>query len=287
MKSFEIVSDSSCDLSKEYVANNNIKIVPFSVSFDSKKYLKENVDIDITTFYNKLSSGETSVKTSLPSIQDYLDVFTPILDQGKDIVCICLSSKFSGSYQSAVNAATIAEEEYPDATIVVIDSQSATAAQGYIVKEAVKFRDEDKCIDEIEEALQHPIKNSKVFFTLDSLEYLARGGRIGKGAALTGTLLDIKPILFLQDGELGPHSKVRRRKKALATLLEILESEIHKINGPYDIEVISSSLNEETEKFRDEIIHKFCSKNIGTSHIGVTIGVHTGPTAIGFLIVKK
>ncbi len=287
MKSFAIVSDSSCDLTKSYVEENNINIVPFSISFDSKNYLKENVDIDTKTFYERLENGETSVKTSLPSIQDYLDVFIPLLKEGKDIVCLCLSSKFSGSYQSAVNAATIAEDDFPEAKIVVIDSKAATAAQGYIVKEVVKLKEENKPIDTIEESLQDIMANFKLFFTLDSLDFLARGGRIGKGAALAGTLLDIKPILFLQDGELGPHSKVRRRKKAISTLLDILDSEIQKIDGPYYIEVVSSVENEEAFKFRDEISEKYSAKEVTLTNIGVTIGVHTGPTALGFLIVKK
>ncbi len=287
MKSFAIVSDSSCDLTKSYVEDNNINIVPFSISFDSKNYLKENVDIDTNTFYKRLENGETSVKTSLPSIQDYLDVFIPLLKEGKDIVCLCLSSKFSGSYQSAVNAATIAEDDFPDAKIIVIDSKAATAAQGYIVKEVVKLREEQQPIDTIEESLQDIMANFKVFFTLDSLDFLARGGRIGKGAALAGTLLDIKPILFLQDGELGPHSKVRRRKKAISSLLDILDAEIQKIEGPYYIEVLSSIENEEALTFRDEISEKYSAKEVALTNIGVTIGVHTGPTALGFLIVKK
>ncbi len=287
MKSFEIVADSSCDLSSEYAKNNNIKIVPFSISFDSKTYMKEGVDIQIDEFYDRLRSGDTAVKTSLPSIQDYLDVFIPILEEGKDIACICLSSKFSGSYQSAINAATIAEEDYPDAKIIVIDSKNATGGQGYIVKEAVAYRATNKKIDMLEKHLEKIIENIRIYFTLDSLDYLARGGRIGKGAALTGTLLDIKPILYLNDGEIEPHSKVRRRKKALSALLEILDNELQKINGQYDIGILASTFNDEVQKFKEDVTQKYCTKTIETSQIGLTIGVHTGPTTIGFYIVRK
>ncbi len=287
MKTFEIVSDSSCDLPKDYVVQNDISVVPFSISFDSKNYLKEGIDIDSETFYQRIANGETSVKTSLPSIQDYLDAFTPILEKGKDIVCICLSSKFSGSYQSAVNAATILEDEYTESKIVIIDSQNATAGQGYIVKKALEYKENNKVIDGIEEFLQKYIENSVIYFTIDTLDFLSRGGRIGKGAALSGTLLDIKPILYLKNGELGPHSKIRRRKKAIASLLEILDNELRKINGQYDIEIITSVINQEAIDFKNEIVSKYCTKDIPMSQIGLTIGVHCGPTAIGFLIVNK
>ena len=122
MRPYQIFSDSSCDLPENLLQEHQIKLIPFYVSFDQENYYKENVDITKEEFYRTLTSKKVYAKTSLPSVQDYISMFTPSLKEGNDILCLCLTQKFSGSYQSALNAKHILEEQYPDVNISIIDS---------------------------------------------------------------------------------------------------------------------------------------------------------------------
>ncbi|MFV0519655.1 MAG: DegV family protein [Lachnospirales bacterium] len=286
MRNYEIVSDSSSDLDLKFIKENNINIVPFSVSFDDNTYYRENIDITVDEFYKKLVTT-TSVKTSLPSIQAYLDVFTPIVEKGNDVLCICLSSKLSGSYQSAVNAKEILNEEYPDAVINIIDSRSATGGQGHIVKEALWGKVNGLSIEENKIKLVNILKSTKIYFTLDTLEYLSRGGRIGKGAALAGTLLDIKPILSLDEGEIQPVGKIRRRKKAIEQVMLVVTEEVKKLGGNCNIYVCASEFNQEAFNFFEEVKNRFNLEKINMYRVGVTIGVHTGPGVLGIGVSLK
>ncbi|MFV0441627.1 MAG: DegV family protein [Lachnospirales bacterium] len=286
MLKYEIFSDSSCDLPQAYVAENKINIVPFSITFDEKSYLREHEDISVEDFYINLVNEKAVAKTSLPSIQAYVDAFTPFLKEGKDILCFCISSKFSGSFQSAMNAKSFLDEEYPSREIVIIDSRNATGGQGVVVKEGVKQRDSDVPILTAKQNLNRFVKGVEIYFTVDTLEYLAKGGRIGKASALVGSVLDIKPILFLKDGELGPHSKVRRRKKAMATLHDVIKGKTDELSGDYSLSFISSTFDEESQAFKQKLEEDYSIDNIDTYKIGVTIGVHTGPSALGVVIAK-
>ncbi len=285
MRNYEIVSDSSCDLDVNFISEIGLNIVPFSVSFDDVTYLRENIDINIDEFYARLEAS-TSVKTSLPSIQVYIDAFKPIVEKGSDVLCVCLSSKFSGSYQSAVNAAEMLMEDFPESKINIIDSKTATGLGGHIVLKALDFKKAGLTLEENTDKIIKMTKTTQIYFTVDTLDYLTRGGRIGKGAALAGTLLDIKPILFVKDGEIGPHSKVRRRKKAIAQLIDIAFEEASKIERDFEFVLIASLMNEEAETFFEEVENRFGRKAFGRHRIGVTIGVHTGPTALGVGIVE-
>lgn len=287
MTNFKIFSDSACDLEKQYLDKYDIGIIPYYVSFDNTEYLKENIDIDIETFYNKFSSNNTSPKTSLPSIVDYTEAFRPHLDKGEDIICICLSSKLSGSFQSAQNAALLILEEYPNRNIVIIDSLQATGSQGIMVLQCAYMRDEGYSLEDTVNKLRDIALSSGVVFTIDNLEHLQRGGRIGKAAALAGTLLNIKPIIKLENGELIPISKARGRKKALS---EVVKNTFEIIDNKdnYDFGFIKYSYPEDADFLRSTLNNDY---DIETPYpnfnLGVTIGTHSGPTAVGIVYVKK
>ncbi len=288
MSNFIIISDSSCDLPNDLKQDYNIDIVSFYVSFDKENYLRENIDININDFYQKIVSENIVPKTSLPSMEDYCKKFKPYLDKDLDILCITLSSDLSGSHQSAVNAANIMMEDYPNRKILVVDSRKATVAQGLLVIQAAKMKKSGLSLEETYEKIEKFKKEGIVIFTIDSLEYLQKGGRIGKASALAGSLLNIKPILLLKEGILEPHSKVRGRKKSLVELLNVFEEYIKDDLDEYEIAIAHSYCKEEAIELEKSLNEKYGIKlTYPIFDIGVTIGAHTGPTAIGIGIIKK
>lgn len=288
MSEFKILSDSSCDLPDKLKQHYNIDIVPFYVSFDSKNYLKENIDITVDEFYLKLKAFNDVPKTSLPGIQDYINAFKPYLDNGQDILCICLTSKFSGSYQSALNASNILKEDYSDRKIIIIDSMQVTAGQGLLVIEAADVKNKGFDIEKTASYLNDIKLSSKIVFTADSLSYLQKGGRIGKVASIAGTLLNIKPIIHVSDGELIPVSKVRGRKKALFEIINYVSENIGKDSDKYKIAVLGADCNEDTEYIKDTLEQNFgINVELPIFDVGVTIGSHIGPSATGIAFLKS
>ncbi len=283
---FELFSDSSCDLTKIDIKKHNITIVPFYFSFDGETYYKEGAEYTSFDFFNKLDAEDLYPKTSLPSVQDYCDAFEPVLKEGKDIVCVCLSSKFSGSYQSANNAKMNILDSYPDRRIEIIDSQSATFAQGAIVKHIAKLREHNGTIDDVITTINNPNNDYKVFFTVDTLDYLQKGGRLGKGASLIGSFLDIKPILTLESGELYPIAKVRKKKKALDYVVE--QAYDYSANfDSFSVTVLTCLDTNDTVALVDACKAKFGADTpVGVEYVGTTIGVHTGSTVMGVLITN-
>lgn len=153
MRPYQIISDSSCDIPADLLPKLNIGIVPYYATFDTINYHKELLDLTPEEFYDKVKEAKVFPKTSLPPIQDYIDVFEPYLKEGKDIVCMCLTAKFSGSFQSANNAKQILLETYPDSRIEVVDTISVTGTQGMLVYEACRMRDAGYDLDRLLETL--------------------------------------------------------------------------------------------------------------------------------------
>lgn len=298
IETYHIISDGSCDLPKELAEEKNITVVPFYVSFDDKNYLKENVEIGIRDFYQQMVDRKgVYPKSSMPSTQDYVDVFTPYARDGMPVICICITTKFSGSMQSAVNAKAIVQETWPRAEITVIDATINTVLQGLYVLEAAKLRDSGmgyrECVDRLEE-----IKSTgRIFFTVGDMEYLQHGGRIGKVSAVAGSVLGIRPVITLKEGEIFPSGIGRGRKrtteKAIGLLLDYLEENGRAI-GRYSIAVGFGYDYEEAVAFREHTLevlrgrgYEVGEKDIPLYQIGATISVHTGPYPLGFGIIEK
>ncbi len=284
---FEIISDSACDIKKSDIQKYNINIVPFYFSFDGETYYKEGAEYTSFDFFNKLATEDLYPKTSLPSVQDYYDAFETILKDGKDVVCLCISSKFSGSFQSANNAKMNIQDAYPERRIEVIDSLAATYAQGAILKHIAKLRQNNATIDEVVASINNPKNDYKIYFTIDTLDYLQKGGRLGKGASLVGTFLDIKPILTLENGELFPLAKVRKKKKALDYIVDAA-FDYSKSFDNFSVSILTCLDTDEAieqltaltkAKFGDDIELSF-------EYVGSTIGVHTGPNVCGILVTN-
>lgn len=295
-EAFQIISDGSCDLPVEMTEEKNIKVVPFYVSFDDEHYQKEIEEIGIRDFYQQMVDKKgVYPKSSMPSAQDYADVFIPYVKQGLSIICICITTKFSGSLQSAMNAKSLVLEEYPQAKITVIDSTMDTVLQGLYVLEAVKLRDGGYSYEDAVKRLEEIKGTGRIFFTVGDMEYLKHGGRIGKVSAVAGSVLGIRPVITLKQGEIFPSGIGRGRKhtteKALKLLVEYLK------DSGKDVERFSVCIGfgydrEEAVAFREHALETLRAKGLPVKdiplfQIGATISVHTGPYPLGFGIIEK
>ena len=292
---YQIISDSSCDLPKDIVSECNLTIVPFYVSFDQTNYFKESVDIDIRDFYQRMvDEPKVFPKSSLPSVQDFIDCFTPLVQKNIPIICICITTKFSGSYNSAQTAKDILLEQYKDAKIHVIDSTINTVLQGLFVLEAVKMQQAGKSFEFVCSRLEEIKSSGRILFTIGSIDYLKNGGRIGKLAGLAASTLGLKPLIILKEGEIFKNGITRSRKKALNTLIAQAKDFFESNNespDDYSIIVGYGYDYEEACSFRDDLLKSFQSysnlKELNIFQIGATIGVHTGPHPLGLAFVKK
>lgn len=284
MNKIKLVSDSSCDLTQVEIDRLNIEIVPFSISFDDTTYLRENIDITLNEFYEKMSDPNVFAKTSLPSVNLYIEAFTRALQDECDILCFTISSKLSGSYQSAVNAREIVLEDYPDAVIKIIDSEQAAIAQGLLVNYAFDLINNGKTIDQTYEIVMKNRQNITIYLTVNTLKYLQKGGRIGKVQAIAGELLNVLPIIQLKDGELLSVSKVRGNKKALSTISSLcdkflVQNSVDKQN----CNVFVYNCVEDIEPLKEKLLSDGFN-DIKETKIGITIAAHTGISITGACI---
>ena len=292
---YQIITDGSCDLTPEYAGEHNIKIVPFYVSFDKEHYFKEVEEVGIRDFYQKMvDNPNVFPKTSLPSIDDYVKVFTAYVQQSVPVICLCLTSKMSGSYNSACNARNIILDEYPNAKITVIDSQVITGLQGLYVMEAVRMRDNGLSYEEAIEKLEKLRETGRIVFTTADISYLKSGGRLGKLISIANNALKIKPLILFKEGEIFPTGIVRARKKSYDKLVEQTRKHFQESGenpDDYNFSVGFGYDKEEGEMFRDYILEDMKTysniKTLDTFQIGATIAVHTGPHPLGIVFLKR
>ncbi len=293
---FEIICDGAADLDEEYTQKEHITVVPFYVTFDGETYLRERIDLSIDEFYEKMITHEDCFpKTSMPSVQDYIDAFIPFARKKLPVLCICLTKKFSGSMQAAMNAKMAIEEEYEDAEIYVLDSELATDLEGLFVQEAVRLRNMEVGLNEAIMHLEEIKSTGHIFFTTNDLKYLEHGGRIGKAASIAGSMLHIKPILHFYDGELQPAEICRGRKKSLQKVIEKFISYVKEKNIDLKEYLLATGIGAEVPEykwFQDMLRERLNEEEmeIGSwqkMQIGSTIGVHTGPYPVGLGILKK
>ena len=290
----QIVSDGSLDLPNELVEEKRIKVVPFYVSFDGETYVKEKEELDVREFYQKMvDHPQVFPKTSMPSVQDYYDVFEPLVKEGTAVICICITQKFSGSMQSATTAKDMILEEYPDAKITVIDATVNTVLQALFVLEACRLKDQGLEYDRIIESILKIRETGRIFFTIGSIDYLKHGGRIGKVAGIAGSALKFKPLITLKEGEIFNSGITRNRKKSLEKVVDMLKEYLDEVDakpGEYSFCIGFGYDRKEADEFKDMlkdlVRERLGIDEIGIYQIGATIGVHTGPYPIGVGIIK-
>lgn len=291
MSSYQIISDTACDMPLSELNQYNIGYVPFSVSFDSDTYYTELADLDSKAFFEKLEKTGAFPKTSQPTIQQYLDAFAPFIEQNLDILCLCLSSKLSGSYQSAINAKQFLEEDQNcKAKIHIIDTTCVTGSENLILQQAIAMREAGYTIEQQVDAIEKLKTTGRIFFTVDSLDHLQKGGRIGKVSALAGSILNVKPVIFVTGGELVPHTKVRGQKKALQAITDALNEETKDNKDDYAVSVLYG--NDDCLPVAEDLLsqlknEEYSMADIPLVQLGITIGSHVGPSAVGICCVKK
>lgn len=291
MSKFQIISDGSCDLSEKFIKENKLEVIPFYISYDKEVHLKEGVDIKIDKFYQDLLNDKNLFpSTSAPNTEDYLEVFEKYAKTNTPMICLCITKKFSGSYSFATLAKTQLLEKYPNAQITVIDTIVNTVLQGQIVKEVIAMRDNNYTLENAASKVEEIKHDAKILFTVEGLDYLKNGGRIGSASALIGTLLRINPIITLTTGEIFSTGKATSRKRAIAKLKDIIFEEFkNKKVENYSLVVGYCFQKEEALEFKKSIasILNIKDEDINIENIGATIGVHVGPYALGVGFVKK
>lgn len=293
--SYQIITDSSCDLSPELIKKKHLHVVPFYVSFDEENYFKENEEIQVHEFYQKMiDNPEVFPKTSLPSVEDYVEAFTPYVKGGKDIICICITTKFSGSYNSASTAKDIILEDYPEAKLTVIDATVNTVLQGILVLEAVRMQENGLPYEGVVEGVERIKGTGRIIFTVGNMDYLIHGGRVGKVMKVAVNALKIRPMIILKEGEIFPFGIARSRKKSIQKIIEKTKSHFEEIGeSPDDYEIVIGYGYdyEEAVEFRQELLDSlktYSNKSeLDIYQIGAMIGVHTGPYPLGIGLIRK
>lgn len=292
---FQVISDSACDIDPRVEQERGIVLVPYYVSFVPEVYQKERTEMPVPEFYRQMAEHPgVFPKTSMPTVEDYADAFRSAAEKGLPVLCICLSAKFSGSYQSACLAREEVLEDFPDAQILVMDSACATAEQGLLVEQAADMAAQDLPFLEAAALLEKVKQTGRILFTTANLDYLQKGGRIGKVMKIAAVALKIKPLMEMKAGELFPVGMTRSRKKSLSAILAELEKafggrkeEINQYRFAtgfgYDQEEAASFYRQVEEKLRA----LGYTGDLPLYQIGATIGVHTGPYPIGFGYMRR
>lgn len=295
MADYQVISDGSCDLGKARTDRMDIGIVPYYVSFDGKKFYKEIEELDVREFYEHMVKyPKMFPKTSLPTIQDYAEAFWPLVERGKRIICLCLTEKFSGSANSARNAAQLIKEKYKDAHIAVVDTTLATALQGLLVMESVRMRDAGVSFEDALDKIEKIKTTGRIFFSVGSMDYLVHGGRVGKVKGLAAGALGIKPMISLKNGEIYPEGVTRSRKKAFTRIIDQAKNYFLESGENADDYVYATGYGydyEECVTFKNQLLASMQTyasvRDIEMYQIGATIGVHTGPYPLGMGLLKK
>lgn len=295
MNKIQLVSDTSCDFTLEEAKQNDVKLVSFSVTFDEKTYMKELIDLTSDDMYNQMVNNPgVYPKSSTPNVNDYFEVFEEAVKAGDSVICLCITQKFSGSYQIANLARNMILDEYPDAKVAIIDSIINTVAQGELLLQMIQMRNDGLSYDEIIAKTEEIKSEGRIFFTVGDLDYLAHGGRIGRLSSFIGNSLQLKPLIVLFEGDIHSEGIAIGRGRSLGKVIDAIIKYFRKRkldpNG-YSFSVGYGYDKDEAMRFLDNFVKEF--KKIGytiqcrLAKIGATIAVHTGPYPLGVGICKK
>lgn len=281
MRDFVITADSNCDLLPEYIKEKKIGIIPHYYDINGITYGDE-INLTPKEFYDKMREGlMPTTMASNPAV--IRETFKKYVDQGLDVLHISFSSTLSGGHSNVATGAIEICEENPGAKILVLDSLNASMGEGLVIMKAVQLKEAGKGIDEIAEWIEANKLKFGVQFTVDDLFHLQRGGRVSKMTAIVGSMINVKPILVINnDGALVPAGTVRGRKKSLSTIVSNMEAQL----GPQKetdnaICVVHGDALEDAEYVAGLIKERLHTDNVIINSISPSIGAHSGPGAIG------
>ncbi|ARK25559.1 fatty acid-binding protein DegV [Sporosarcina sp. P37] len=280
----KIFADSACDLPLEFFKENDVELFPLSVLLDGKEY-EDIVEIHSNEVFDAIRQGQQP-KTSQASPDKMMQTWNCLAASGEDGLYIAFSSELSGTYQTAVMTSDQVREENPSMNLAIINSHCASLGYGLLVKEAVRLRDEGLGVQEIEDKVRTMASHMEHLFTVEDLDYLAKGGRVSKASAFFGGLLNIKPLLHVEEGKLVPIEKHRGRKKVLRRMIEMMEE--RGSNLQEQTIAISHGDDLKTAKEFEEMIQEVVKpKAIEIHQIGSVIGSHAGPGTIALFFLNQ
>ncbi len=285
MTNYQILTDSCCDLSAEQYVQLKLDYVPLSLEFRGEISEDRNDD-SLKQMYDGLRNGEIA-RTSAVNPERWSQSMKPILDQGEDLLVLVFSSGLSGTYQSAVIAAEELAEKYPDRKIRVVDTLCASMGQGLLVWYACQKRDDGLSLEELTAWVENHKLHLCHWFTVDDLMYLKRGGRVSAATALVGTMLQIKPVMHMDDeGHLIKTGTARGRKAAIQALVK----KAQELGDGFDNSTMFISHGDcmEDVEYLKKLLQEQCGvKNIVVNYVGAVIGSHSGPGTLALFFLGK
>lgn len=280
MSQFKLVTDTSADLPRKYLEQNDIEVMSLAYIIDGDTYGWDN-PMDEHEFYEKMRKGSMPT-TSQVNVGDAMEIFERLIRENDEILCVSFSSGLSGTYNSVALAAQNVCESHPGKKIRVVDSKAASLGQGLMVDYALKMQKEGKGLDETADFLEQNFGHFVHVFTVDDLNHLYRGGRVSRATAFVGTLANIKPILHVDDeGHLINIGKVRGRKKSLIELVNLMEQKIgDHVKENHTIFISHGDSPADAQFVADEVKKRFGIDSFLINYVGPTIGAHSGPETI-------
>ena len=275
----KVITDSTSDLAPSVAAELGITVVPLNVHFGDETY-RDGIDIGVDEFFERLVSSDSLPKTSQPSVGDFLKFYEEAGSGSDGIVSIHIPAKLSGTYNSAINAA----KEYQGSPVEVIDTGTVSIGLGLCAIIAARVAQAGGSQQEVADAARSAAQRMHVFFYLETLHYLEKGGRIGKAQAFLGSLLHIRPVLFCRDGEVHPLDKARTRAKAMARVVKAVSD----LGDIEEAGVMHTTAPEDAELLAQEIRGIGGNDlNIITGRIGPVVGTYAGPGTVGTAVLVR
>lgn len=288
---FEIVTDSSCNLSDSMIRDFGLHILPLTFMSDGKQYQSYTAgrDSDLKSFFKMMREGVVFT-TSLPNLQQTTTLLTGLLEDGKDLLYIGFSSGLSGTYQATAALLEELRETYPDRKIFHVDTLAAAMGEGLLVYKAVKMAQAGASIEEVHSWLEDNKLNMAHWFTVDDLMFLFRGGRVSRTSAWAGTLLNIKPVLHVNDeGHLIPMEKVRGRKKSIQALVDHMAESALQPVADQEVFISHGDCQEDADYLAELVRERFGCTKFTINILDPVIGAHAGPgtLALFFMADKR
>lgn len=285
MNQVRILTDSAIDLPPSVLEELNITVLPIIVTLDQNQY-EDGVTIQPKQMFDGMRQGLV-YKTSQVPMERFQQTFTAIAEAGEDAIYIAFSSELSGTYASSRMMLDMVKDDYPDAAIDIIDSKCASMGFGLVVEQAARWAADGMSRERLVSKVRALAAELEHVFTVDDLEYLYRGGRVSKSSAVIGGLLNIKPVLHVEEGKLIPVEKVRGRKKSIQRLADLMEQRANLEDKDQLIGIAHGDDTEAMEMLKQIINERFGMHNIMTGSIGCAIGAHSGPGTLALFFRSR
>lgn len=287
-QTFVILTESSCDLSQELACEIGAEVAPLNFTMEGKNYshYPDGREMSIPEFYERMKNGAIAV-TAAANATELTESMERHLQKGLDVLFLCFSSGLSSTRNACAIAADGLREKYPERKIYTVDTLAASGGQGLLVLLACRKRNAGASIEEVRDFAEETKLHIAHWFTVDDLTYLKRGGRVSPAAAVVGAMLNIKPVIHVDDeGHLIPVEKVRGRKAAVAALVRHMRGSAVRPEEQ-TIVVSHSRCQEEAERLRESILAEFHPKEVLILELGPIIGAHTGPGMMGLFFLAE